>query len=398
MTDPTGGDSRPDEQKTPPLPPTFPSTQPDAPQPPSAPTYGQQPPAGPPAGSPYGQSGSTPPPPPGRGSNPYGPPQPSGSTPPPPAGPGSNPYGPPQPSGSTPPPAAPGSNPYGQSPNQPGQSSGSTPPPPASPYSQPGGYNGGQNPPGGPGYPGGPGNGGPGYPGGPGQPPPSGDFPGKTLGIVGLIVAIFANVIGLIISIIARNQSKAAGYKNGPATAGIVVGAVLTGISVIIVVVTIIISLVTAAAVGTAVSSGLDNLPTSSAVVPSDGGDVDETQVDVFSIQVGDCLNDESSGTEVSDVPLVNCTDPHDYEVYYDFNIPGSGAYPGDDAVSSAAEDGCSTAFETFVGIPYSDSKLDYNYYTPTSTSWTDADDRLVSCVVFDPNGKVSGTLAGSKR
>jgi len=59
-------------------------------------------------------------------------------------------------------------------------------------------------------------------------PAPAGtDFPGKTLGIVGLIVAIFFNLIGLIISIIAFNQSKAAGFKNTPAKAGIIVGAVL---------------------------------------------------------------------------------------------------------------------------------------------------------------------------
>ena len=37
--------------------------------------------------------------------------------------------------------------------------------------------------------------------------PPGTDFPGKTLGIVGLIVAIFANLIGLIISAIALSQS-----------------------------------------------------------------------------------------------------------------------------------------------------------------------------------------------
>lgn len=59
------------------------------------------------------------------------------------------------------------------------------------------------------------------------------DFPGKTLGIVGLIVAIFFNLIGLIISIIAFNQSKKAGYKNTPALAGIIVGAVFLGIVIL---------------------------------------------------------------------------------------------------------------------------------------------------------------------
>ncbi|MCS5714037.1 hypothetical protein NVV95_05670 [Herbiconiux sp. CPCC 205716] len=67
------------------------------------------------------------------------------------------------------------------------------------------------------------------------QPAPAGtDYPGKTLGIVGLIVAIFFNLIGLIISAIALNQSKKAGYKNTPALAGVIVGAVLFVIGLII--------------------------------------------------------------------------------------------------------------------------------------------------------------------
>ncbi len=66
------------------------------------------------------------------------------------------------------------------------------------------------------------------------------DFPGKTLGIVGLIVAIFFNLIGLIISIIAFNQSKKAGYKNTPALAGIIVGAVFLGIGLLVVILSIV--------------------------------------------------------------------------------------------------------------------------------------------------------------
>jgi hypothetical protein len=68
------------------------------------------------------------------------------------------------------------------------------------------------------------------------QAPVGVDYPGKTLGIVGLIVAIFANLIGLIISIIALNQSKKAGYKNTPALAGVIVGAVLFVLSIIAVI------------------------------------------------------------------------------------------------------------------------------------------------------------------
>jgi hypothetical protein len=52
--------------------------------------------------------------------------------------------------------------------------------------------------------------------------------PGKTLGIVGLILAFVAPLIGVIVSAIANSQSKAAGIKNTPAKAGIIIGIILT--------------------------------------------------------------------------------------------------------------------------------------------------------------------------
>jgi hypothetical protein len=58
--------------------------------------------------------------------------------------------------------------------------------------------------------------------------------PGRTLGIVALVVAIFFNVIGLILGIVALVQSRKAGHKNGFAVAAIIVGAVLTVIGIIV--------------------------------------------------------------------------------------------------------------------------------------------------------------------
>ena len=64
--------------------------------------------------------------------------------------------------------------------------------------------------------------------------PANAPIPGRTLGIVALIVAIFFNVIGLILGIVALVQSRKAGHKNGFAVAAIIVGAVLTVLGIII--------------------------------------------------------------------------------------------------------------------------------------------------------------------
>ncbi|MEJ3405275.1 DUF4190 domain-containing protein [Rathayibacter sp. YIM 133350] len=52
------------------------------------------------------------------------------------------------------------------------------------------------------------------------------DDPGRTLGIVGFVLSFFTALIGMIVSIIALVQSRRAGFSNGWAVAGIVIGAI----------------------------------------------------------------------------------------------------------------------------------------------------------------------------
>ncbi|HYI54439.1 MAG TPA: DUF4190 domain-containing protein [Microlunatus sp.] len=62
--------------------------------------------------------------------------------------------------------------------------------------------------------------------------PPAQD-PGRTMGIVGLVLAVFCSLVGIVVSIIAYNKSKQAGFKNNIALAGIIVGAVVFVLSFI---------------------------------------------------------------------------------------------------------------------------------------------------------------------
>jgi hypothetical protein len=59
------------------------------------------------------------------------------------------------------------------------------------------------------------------------------DYPGKTLGIVGLVLAIVLPLVGIVVSAIARSQSKNAGYENNLAKIGLIVGIVLTVLGLI---------------------------------------------------------------------------------------------------------------------------------------------------------------------
>lgn len=114
---------------------------------------------------------------------------------------------------------------------------------------------------------------------------------------------------------------------------------------------------------------------------------------DVFSLAVGDCFNDQDA-TEIDSVQAIPCSDAHDYEAYLAFDMSSAESYPGDDAITQAAEDGCVAEFPNFVGKPYEESTLDYSYLTPTEGSWENGD-REILCIVMGSE-KTTGSLAGS--
>lgn len=120
----------------------------------------------------------------------------------------------------------------------------------------------------------------------------------------------------------------------------------------------------------------------------SDEGD------DVFSIQIGDCLNDANVSEEVSSVPIVDCGEPHDSEAYAAQDLP-DGDFPGEEAITSSAKEICGPLFEDFVGLSDADSLYTYSYYFPTEESWGSGD-REVLCVAYsDDLSQITGTIKG---
>ena len=118
----------------------------------------------------------------------------------------------------------------------------------------------------------------------------------------------------------------------------------------------------------------------------------------VLSLEVGTCFDDPETFTEVTDVPIVDCAEPHDNEVIANFDIAGA-TYPGDDTVNRQAEVGCLERFEPYVGTAYADSIYEIGWLTPTASSWDDAGDREVICFVYDLTlAKITGSVEGSGR
>ena len=73
-------------------------------------------------------------------------------------------------------------------------------------------------------------------------PTPAPVVPGKTLGIVALVLAFLAPLIGAILGFVARNQSKAAGVENTPAKIAIILGIIFTVVYIVIVIASVALS------------------------------------------------------------------------------------------------------------------------------------------------------------
>jgi len=119
----------------------------------------------------------------------------------------------------------------------------------------------------------------------------------------------------------------------------------------------------------------------------------------VFEIQVGDCYNlPEEDATEVETMAAVPCGDPHEAEAYHEIEIEGD-EFPGAGVVDEQAATECQAEFDTFIGMPYDQSTLDFYYLSPTQDTWEQLDDRLISCLVYDPaNAEITGSLEGAAR
>jgi hypothetical protein len=122
--------------------------------------------------------------------------------------------------------------------------------------------------------------------------------------------------------------------------------------------------------------------------------------VDPFSLQVGDCIDDDVDAGEVLQVPVVDCDETHTAEAYHSERLP-DGEYPGVEKVRTDAVDVCLDRFEEFAGIDYDlSSRLDFAWYYPTEGSWSTGD-REILCLIMqiDPaTGETvptSGTLRG---
>jgi len=121
-------------------------------------------------------------------------------------------------------------------------------------------------------------------------------------------------------------------------------------------------------------------------------------------LQVGDCLTGANLNLNLA-TPwpklslAVPCSQGHTAEVFYANNYywPKYGAYPGDSVIKAKATAACDRAFQSYVGIVYSQSQYTWTDIVPDASTWPGGDRGLHCVAYYAPSGHASGaTVYGS--
>jgi len=120
---------------------------------------------------------------------------------------------------------------------------------------------------------------------------------------------------------------------------------------------------------------------------------IGEGSLDAFHVRIGDCFDDAASmDDEISSLPGVPCSDPHDNEAYALINLSFD-SYPENDGMAELAHESCLAKFDAFVGMDYESSSLAIFTMYPSVDSWKQ-DDREVICAIYDMNAeKLVGSM-----
>lgn len=142
------------------------------------------------------------------------------------------------------------------------------------------------------------------------------------------------------------------------------------------------------------VAAGLALLLTGCGGGAGGGGGEDDS---VFELEVGTCFNDEGEiGAEqqVSSVPVVDCEEPHDNEVFALVDLP-EGEFPAD--VADQAQEICDgEVFTEYLGVPMMESEYSAMPIYPTAETWAEGDREVVCALYRDDLEKMTGLQRGA--
>lgn len=144
---------------------------------------------------------------------------------------------------------------------------------------------------------------------------------------------------------------------------------------------------------------------TGSTVKSSEG--IEGLPVDPDTLVVGDCFNRYAGLQNYQTIEIVTkrlCQQPHDAEVFYKNDFPGSvtvNTYPGKEKLTTDSIRVCYENFAGFVGKAYEISTYQLGYFVPQQDRWenTATHYRAVTCYVtpYAKGTKLTGSVRDSR-
>lgn len=125
-----------------------------------------------------------------------------------------------------------------------------------------------------------------------------------------------------------------------------------------------------------------------------------------FDLRSGDCFNevswiDQEAERRISITAEIDCTQPHDKEVYHEaeFPAPAGAPFPGEGPMDAWSTELCYEAFESFVGEEYEISVYGIDFLQPTVETFEHpvGRHRRVTCFLYSTSGDpLVGTARGT--
>ena len=115
----------------------------------------------------------------------------------------------------------------------------------------------------------------------------------------------------------------------------------------------------------------------------------------VEDLTAGDCFDDPGSEA-ISEVDTVDCTEPHDYEMFASIILVGNdGVWPGSFELFEEADDACFEAFLDYTGISLDDEVFmwDYTTFIPEEESWAEGS-RDALCTLYQIDAEFNPVTA----
>lgn len=138
-----------------------------------------------------------------------------------------------------------------------------------------------------------------------------------------------------------------------------------------------------------------DAATTGSTATPTTQDPTLGVEVSVFELETGDCIEGDIGTGPLERLIRVDCSVPHEFEVYTEDVLDPSITEFDELAINTAAEAICRDALDAY--IPADDDRnIQFKWFQPTAESWVQEEnpDRDITCLLFDADGPMTGRAA----